>query len=357
MSFFDIQDYDEQNFAFAGIDPGKKIVNQVALDNPNSDDKVDQIKLSSNEYYERINARNFQKQLNKKKSQNIENISEIKTINQIENGISSTKTTNLDLMYNHLLYFLQYVNIISKFYSNRNLLREKFKLRMRKNSVLDNYVNQIYTSLKYGFKVPDATSRYSNIKSKKTIIKNYLNSKRKNKFINSNKKQTIDQYYSSNKECWKEKLKKQKLYKQSIDYTKKIKNNNKISPEQFIRKQHNIQHTPSKIPVIFYGNARISNMIKGNLSTPNVKLQFQLAKKINVVQINEYLTSQVCNSCYQRSLKKMRNQNGKEINGVVHCNNAHCTINTIARDLNSAKNILNIGKYFFEYKKRHESYC
>ena len=100
--------------------------------------------------------------------------------------------------------------------------------------------------------------------------------------------------------------------------------------------------------IIGFGDAKFSSTSKGSCPGPVKTLRSSLSHLpgVRVVQVDEYMTSQVCSKCHVRGLKgplgrpKPPNAMGVvrryPIHGVRVCNHCHTTMN---RDFTSARNI------------------
>ncbi|CDH59914.1 predicted protein [Lichtheimia corymbifera JMRC:FSU:9682] len=64
--------------------------------------------------------------------------------------------------------------------------------------------------------------------------------------------------------------------------------------------------------------------------------------RLVVINIDEYLTSQICHNCQQRTLRNMQIDDMK-LHTVLHCTNNHCRT-MWNRDKNAAKNIYQIAR-------------
>lgn len=73
---------------------------------------------------------------------------------------------------------------------------------------------------------------------------------------------------------------------------------------------------------------------------------------VQVCFIDEYLTSQVCNTCKKRNLDNITTTNSKRrVHLVLKCNNNSCNI-VWNRDVNTAKNI--VGFFIFAAKNENQ---
>ena len=126
----------------------------------------------------------------------------------------------------------------------------------------------------------------------------------------------IKQVYYNNiisKLRWKSYIRSQKVYKDIVeDITNKDKNT-----------------------IVAYGSGGFSSTSKGFLPGPCKKLKIQLKNKCNFIDINEYLTSQICSKCLCKLVKHKYGDN----HFVQECSNTSCGYKW-ARDLNSARNMM-----------------
>jgi hypothetical protein len=106
--------------------------------------------------------------------------------------------------------------------------------------------------------------------------------------------------------------------------------------------------------------------IKGECG-PIGKLKKALPKYAVVLDINEDYTSQTCNNCHQRSLTNMRNEKWMRkkqvlaknvtVHGVLHCSTSVCEGKTWDRDINAAKNMLELTMLLLRGWKRPAVFC
>ena len=335
-----INENEMNQFEFSSIDPGKVVICSASFQFKKENDhtKNHSLNLTSKEYYSRTNMKKNQRYMEKLKKKN--------NINDIENAYSSPKTTKIEQFNNHLQSFIENINKIAEFYSKRKFIRNNLQNKMRKESILDDFSNTLRANLLYGQPTPKAKDRYSNVE-KHNIYHYYSKQKRKNKLRYSNKEKYLQG------EVIEEEKQKRKNNDEGSN-NRKIINKNKISPYNFMENKNFEQM--KKVPLIFFGGATIKD-VKSKNSTPNKKILQKLYQKLNVISVNENKTSQICNGCLENGIVKMKDQNGSSINGIIHCKNENCTVNTISRDLNSSLNILKIGTEFFKDKKRLKCFC
>jgi hypothetical protein len=106
--------------------------------------------------------------------------------------------------------------------------------------------------------------------------------------------------------------------------------------------------------IIAFGNASWGN-VRGKMPAPSKRLLGHLKnlsrlqnRLISVVMIDEYLTSQICAHCHQRSLQNVKERPssggdaGPSIHAVLKCDNCSTVWN---RDRMAAKNMAYIFKY------------
>lgn len=112
--------------------------------------------------------------------------------------------------------------------------------------------------------------------------------------------------------------------------------------------------------ILAYGNAAIGN-VRSKLPAPSKALVHHLRQVmkckgcfLSVVMIDEYLTSQVCAKCHQRTVSKVQERPTRgghyknRIHAVLKCENCRTTWN---RDVMAAKNMA----YVFKYMSRHNN--
>ena len=91
-------------------------------------------------------------------------------------------------------------------------------------------------------------------------------------------------------------------------------------------------------------------IVKGHRFGPSNRLKHELKRYATVVEIDEHLTSQVCNCCKRRSLENMRirkrGEDGRwtsqKSHSVLHCRSNVCLNKTVNRDDNASRNILEL---------------
>ena len=96
-------------------------------------------------------------------------------------------------------------------------------------------------------------------------------------------------------------------------------------------------------PLIIYGNCSRNNTFGGGVSTPNSTIKKKLSKKSKLIEQDEFRTSQVCCSCFQRmkGFKYAKAEKAeKESYSVRHCTNDQCNRMVWDRDTNASINIL-----------------
>ena len=318
--------YKEQ-FMELGADPGKKNLVTISINKNNNEfgnnkKKYMAFNLTSKEYYHNGGIYKLRNLMEKKKKSN--------NINDLELKIQTPKTKNPYIFLDHITSFLEVMNEIITFYSTRTLLRLKFQCYSRKKRTIDNFINGVIynSSNEYEVKLPNKT---------------YLNSIRKKKIRNKNKK-----------------VRKNKINSISLKRIKECRRRNKnwIDILSCYTNQPKQSLSFNKKPLLFYGNATI-NSIKNNLTIPSNSLLNKFVQKINVISTSEMYTSKICCNCKKKKLKPLiiREEQNKKIDGIQQC--GECG-ETISRDINSSINILNIGKYYLtnneyppEFKKEN----
>ena len=97
---------------------------------------------------------------------------------------------------------------------------------------------------------------------------------------------------------------------------------------------------------IFYGDWSRKTQMKGCAPSPTVGIRNIIAKRFNVVGVDEYKTSITCNTC-KNQLDRYRNQRGKLSYSRLYCKTCGLHQNRtkwfVDRDVNAAHNILLIG--------------
>ena len=95
---------------------------------------------------------------------------------------------------------------------------------------------------------------------------------------------------------------------------------------------------------IYYGNWSRHSQMKGCAPTPNIMLKRILSVRFKVVEVDEYRTSKMCNSC-KGALKSYRKKNGRQSFSRLVCKSCGGkgrmpSKRFVDRDLNAAMNIL-----------------
>src|ERR1700722_19861894 len=87
--------------------------------------------------------------------------------------------------------------------------------------------------------------------------------------------------------------------------------------------------TTGRIPLIAWGHAKFNTNVRGKPAGYSKRCRSLLKQqeqcgRIVVVPIDEFNTSQVCSSCRQKTLRKVRVEGdmGGELNSVLSC--SHC---------------------------------
>jgi len=272
---------------FCGIDPGiKEIMKVVTMNNQI-------LRLTNNEYYDRIGMNKYRKMLEEYKKKFNIHTSEL---------YESPKTTSTNQMKKHLFQFNNVVEKLYQFYSNNTLLRFKFKINSRKKRILDDFNNIIEKTLLTNQKKQKASQRYSFKKSKEKEYNKQLTNVNNNTKRTSSISNTIYNYNSDEK------------------------------------------------PHIYIGAAKFSSSYKRNRSAPRTYLPSNFSSKVKCFKINEYLTSQLCNTCKGYLVDKDER--------IVRCKNVSCNMSFLSlnRDVNAAQNIRDKGIYYAQYNEHDPSF-
>lgn len=88
---------------------------------------------------------------------------------------------------------------------------------------------------------------------------------------------------------------------------------------------------PPAKTIIAFGNASFAATMKGKKAAPVKLIKRKLAQmQTNTVQvclIDEYLTSQACNTCKNRNFENIITANSKQrVHSVLNCNNNSCNV-------------------------------
>lgn len=96
--------------------------------------------------------------------------------------------------------------------------------------------------------------------------------------------------------------------------------------------------------VLLYGNWNRKSQMKYKHPTPNIGLKNRLNRDFTIYNIDEYKTSQLCNTCEEKMINvidKRPSEEGKKIHRLLSCTNCNKIWN---RDVNGSLNILKIGE-------------
>ena len=122
------------------------------------------------------------------------------------------------------------------------------------------------------------------------------------------------------------------------------------------RMLNRISDTYGRDCTIYYGNWSSSgHQIKGCLPTPNEGTRRLISKRFNVIEVDEYKTSKVCNLC-KKELKRYKKRDGRLSYSRLYCTNCFNSngggrengslkrsTRFVSRDVNAAANILLAG--------------
>lgn len=224
----------------------------------------------------------------------------------------------MDEKHNKLRYTASQRRIESMKKTNRNILKKE------KEKKENNCIVEAETELsKFNCK----TTNYEQ-------FKNYIVEKTK---LN----EKVKEFY--NKILWR------KLKWRSWIYTRK-------SEDKFLNKIES-KFGKEKELLLCYGNWSNTKQMKHIMPTKGIGLRRIIAKKFNVVLIDEFRTSKLCHKCEEVLT------NYKNIHRLLVCSHCKCNglesknITFINRDINACMNILNISKCWLETKIRPKRYC
>ena len=98
---------------------------------------------------------------------------------------------------------------------------------------------------------------------------------------------------------------------------------------------------------IFYGDWSRKDQMPGCEPSPVVGLRKAMRKRFHVNDVDEYLTSKICNGCMSE-LSSYKKRDGRRSYSRLCCMNCRrhkdCSVRFVDRDLNAAANMLLIGK-------------
>jgi hypothetical protein len=109
--------------------------------------------------------------------------------------------------------------------------------------------------------------------------------------------------------------------------------------------------TDKKATIVGFGDWSATTHHRTSTPGPSKRFRNELARIATVVDVGEQYTSKTCSNCHLQCLENMRCQ-GKckktkqvqkvKVHGVLHCTNSECKGKTWDRDINAARNILEI---------------
>ena len=125
---------------------------------------------------------------------------------------------------------------------------------------------------------------------------------------------------------------------------------------------HTIKHTyltdqeisDGKKLVIFHGDYSRTSQMKGCVPTPNIGLKKLLAKHFELIDVDEYLTSQKYWKTHEQmiNLRVRHGHHTRSIHGILipKENTARCI--HVDRDVNASHNMLSIAQYYLAHQER-----
>jgi len=113
-------------------------------------------------------------------------------------------------------------------------------------------------------------------------------------------------------------------------------------------------YSSNKKKVIAFGNGSFQSSMKGYTSSTYKTFKNKLNIGNILEEVDEHKTSQVCYNCHKEELGYIY-KNGLEQHHVRVCNNKHCRMTVLDRDLVGAKNILTV--YVHKNKHNRIPYC
>jgi len=266
----------------AGIDPGVKLIGVTKTD----DGKV--IKLSQKEYYNRSNLNELRENINQLKKKN--------NINEYEKNISFKKN-NTQLIIQSLNHYSNNYQTLHKFYKKSSILNLKYKTKIRKKSVISDYIQTVKRTLLFKERCKKSNERYSLRKSSPNYAKNRKERRTKNKLVDSN----------------------------------------------------NSKERKSNI-MVFYGSSGWKKSFRNNQSTPQSSIYNECKNNIPTKLTSEFNTTKLCSECHQ-ILDDREDR-------VACCKNMNCNFSylPVNRDISAASNILKNGKHFYYNDEYHPKF-
>ncbi|KAH7460451.1 uncharacterized protein KRP23_14815 [Phytophthora ramorum] len=107
---------------------------------------------------------------------------------------------------------------------------------------------------------------------------------------------------------------------------------------------------------VAFGDWSCQDGLRGNLHGPVKAFRKALERRATAVVMDEFRTSKPCSGCHERLhqarlLTKVKDEDTKEVKfvlkgnrNVLHCKNSHCKAHFWNRDVNAARNILELLK-------------
>ncbi|KAH7460704.1 uncharacterized protein KRP23_14410 [Phytophthora ramorum] len=105
---------------------------------------------------------------------------------------------------------------------------------------------------------------------------------------------------------------------------------------------------------VAFGDWSCQDGLRGNLHGPVKAFRKALERRATAVPMDEFRTSKLCSGCHERLhqarlLTKVKDEDTKEVKfvlkgnrNVLHCKNSHCKAHFWNRDVNAARNILEL---------------
>ena len=107
-----------------------------------------------------------------------------------------------------------------------------------------------------------------------------------------------------------------------------------------------------------HGDYSRTTQMKGCLSTPNIGFKKLLARRFEILDVNEFNTSKLYNKTFKEmnNVKVKRKKHVKHLHEVLTPKEETEKRTYVNRDVNACKNILYIAKYWLTNQKRPEEF-
>jgi hypothetical protein len=300
---FDVEEV-EKYFLPMGVDPGRTHIFTSTIRDAAKNEQVR--RCSSKERACYVGTKRRSKHTEKLKKQN--------GIKTIEDGITSPKTVRISVMEKHVQYMLDHLDKLFLFNNERSapFIFYAYQGRQRANAEMANIL--IDGGKKYCKRRRKCTKK--NRKKRRERRKN------RRKYQGKEKKEPVVQ----------KKKKKQKWPNTKIDDTEAV-------------------------PLIVFGDGMRNKdtvRLKGHISGTTGVLYRELVKRSKVfdcalVDINEYKTSKVCNSCKNTNLKGKIYSEKRWYRGILDCKSCSILWN---RDVCASKNMMDISSSIWRKEGR-----